>query len=66
MASNMKVISKASNEADTVAYVTIFSGNTSPCWVEQVEAKSNNYRKNARRNVYTEINNLTQNLQELK
>lgn len=38
MASSMKVISKASNEADTVAYVTIFSGNTSPCWVEKVKA----------------------------
>lgn len=40
MASSMKVISKASNEADTVAYVTIFSGNTSPCLVEEVDVKA--------------------------
>lgn len=40
IASSMKVISKASSEADTVAYVTIFSGSTSPCCMEEVEMKS--------------------------
>lgn len=57
MASSMKVISKASNEADTVAYVTIFSGNTSPCWMKKVEVKTmvNNHRMQERRKI--DINN---------